>query len=71
MCTAELKGPLMSITAAERKKRERLVAEATHSGEMEGLTLSPEAERDTEAYVAGEIDSPELIARARSRYGLA
>lgn len=60
----------MSITAEERARRERAVAEATHSGEMEGLTPSAEAIADTDDYIAGEIASDELVVRARARYGL-
>lgn len=61
---------ITTITAAERAERERKVAEAIHSGEMEGLTVSAEARDDSAEYVAGRIDSAELVARARARYGL-
>ncbi len=50
--------------------RERLVMEAIHSGEMEGLRVTPSAQRDANEYIAGTIDSDALIARARARYGL-
>lgn len=46
------------------------VAEAIHSGEMEGLTVTPETRADAQEYVAGAIDSDELVARALARYGL-
>lgn len=46
-----------ATTAAERELR---VAEAIHSGEMEGLPVT----------AAGRIDSDELVARAHARYGL-
>ena len=49
---------------------ERLVTEAMHSGEMEGLRATPSAQSDANEYIAGTIDSAELIARARARYGL-
>lgn len=58
------------ITAAERADRERVVAEAIHSGEMEGLHVSQAAQQDSADYIAGRIDSDELITRARARYGL-
>ena len=54
----------------EHTGRERLVAEAIHSAEMEGLTVSESAVADSGTYIAGKIDSAELVARARARYGL-
>jgi Antitoxin VbhA len=56
------------VTAAERERR---VAEALHSGEMEGFTVDPCTKNDSDDYIAGVIDSDELVARARERYGLA
>ena len=56
-----------TITEAERERR---VAEAIHSGEMEGLIVSPAGRADAQEYIAGRIDSDELVARARARYGL-
>jgi hypothetical protein len=62
-----------SVTAIEvtPAERERRVAEAIHSGEMEGLRVDPGTQADADEYVAGRIDSDELVARARARYGLA
>ncbi|WP_034285485.1 antitoxin VbhA family protein [Schaalia suimastitidis] len=54
-------------TVDERKLR---VAEAIHSGEMEGLSVTPVGRKDAAEYIAGRIDSDELVARARARYGL-
>ncbi|MBP6683896.1 MAG: hypothetical protein KA158_00615 [Leucobacter sp.] len=51
-------------------ERERRVAEAIHSGEMEGLEVSQAGQADAQEYIAGRIDSDELVARARARYGL-
>ncbi|GAB2448523.1 hypothetical protein GCM10027062_32570 [Nocardioides hungaricus] len=62
-------GPV-TVIKSERTERERVVAEAIHSAEMEGLTVSEAAVSDSAAYVAGQIDSAELVARARARYGL-
>ncbi len=56
-----------TITEAERERR---VAEAIHSGEMEGLSVSPAGRADAQEYIAGRLDSDELVARARARYGL-
>lgn len=60
-----------TITKTTRAERERRVAEALHSGEMEGLHVTPPTRADAEDYVAGRIDSDELVARVRVRYGLA
>lgn len=57
-----------AVTPAE--VRERVVDEAVHSGEMEGLHVDPATRADADAYIAGRIDSDELVARARTRYGL-
>lgn len=57
-----------AVTLAEL--RERVVEEAVHSGEMEGLQVDAATRSDADAYVAGRIDSDELVARARVRYGL-
>ncbi|AYD89935.1 hypothetical protein D4740_05480 [Actinomyces sp. 2119] len=56
-----------ATTAAERGLR---VAEAIHSGEMEGMRVDAATRADADEYVAGRIDSDELVARARARYGL-
>lgn len=54
----------------EADVRERRVLAAVHSGEMEGLTVTPDTRRDAQEYVAGAITSDDLVARARARYGL-
>ncbi len=54
----------------DESERERRVAEAIHSGEMEGLTVSAAGQADAQEYIAGRIDSDELLARARARHGL-
>ena len=58
------------VTPTTEAERERRVAEAIHSGEMEGLSVSPAGRADAQEYIAGRIDSDELVARARARYGL-
>lgn len=58
----------MAITLDERT---RIVEDAQHSGEMEGLRVDPATRADADDYIAGRIDSHELVARARARYGLA
>ncbi len=57
-------------TMTMQAERARRVAEAVHSGEMEGLDVTPAGREDAQEYIAGRIDSDELVARARSRYGL-
>lgn len=64
-------GMATSSTATTTKtERERRVAEAIHNGEMEGLHVSPAGRADAQKYIAGRIDSDELVSRARARYGL-
>ncbi|MFT4136363.1 antitoxin VbhA family protein [Microbacterium sp.] len=62
---------ITAITTAQRAERERQVAEAIHSGEMEGLPTSEATKADADKYVSGEIDLAELEARVRTRYGIA
>ena len=59
-----------AVAASGETERERRVAEAIHSGEMEGLHVTPAGQADAQEYVAGRIDSDELVVRARARYGL-
>ncbi|SER60299.1 hypothetical protein SAMN05443377_103137 [Propionibacterium cyclohexanicum] len=56
-----------ATTAAERELR---VAEAIHSGEMEGLSVTAAGRQDAQEYVAGRINSDELVSRTRARYDL-
>jgi hypothetical protein len=56
------------LTAGERAAA---VAEATHSAELEGLTVSPASLADAQEYVRGNIDVDELGRRVRARYGVA
>ena len=55
----------------DRAERQRRVEDAIHSNEMEGLHVNADTLTDADDYVAGRIDSDELVARARARYGLA
>ncbi|MFV0320641.1 MAG: hypothetical protein ACK5IN_09855 [Microbacterium sp.] len=59
-----------TVTATTAAERELRVAEAIHSGEMEGLQVDPATRADAQEYVAGRISSDELVERARARYGL-
>ena len=56
----------MTITEA----RAFQVEAAIHSAEIEGLTVSPDTRSDVDSYIAGTIDSNELVDRVRARYGL-
>ena len=58
-----------AITPAERARRIAL-EQVEHSGEMEGLHITPAARADGEEYAAGRIDIDELVARGRARYAL-
>lgn len=58
-----------TIAPAERERRFAL-EQAEHSGEMEGLHVDPATRADAEEYVAGRIDSDELVARTQARYRL-
>ncbi len=67
------------MTASKRDTSSKLTTEverrfameqAEHSGEMEGLHVSPETRADAEEWITGRIDVDELIARTRARYGL-
>ena len=60
----------MTKSSVAQAERERRVEEAIHSGEMEGLTVDPDTKVDFDDYIVGVIDSDELVARARARYGL-
>ncbi len=54
-------------TEAERRFA---LEQAEHSGEMEGLHVSPEARADAEEWIAGRLDVDELVERGRARYDL-
>jgi hypothetical protein len=60
-------------TGAEMKTTEvraKHVEAAVHSAEIQGLRISSATLTDADAYVAGKIDSTELVDRVRTRYGL-
>lgn len=61
---------MTATTPTTEAERARRVAEAIHSVQMEGLDVSPAGRADAQEYIAGRIDSDELVARARARYGL-
>ncbi len=54
-------------TARTRSQR---VEDTIRSAEIEGLEVTPETRADADSYVAGTIDSDELVDRVRARYGL-
>jgi hypothetical protein len=54
----------------QRVERSERVAAAVHNGEMEGAIVSEATLADLDMYVTGAIDSSELVARTRARYGL-
>ncbi|WP_168429572.1 MULTISPECIES: antitoxin VbhA family protein [unclassified Microbacterium] len=52
------------------RTRSRRVEDTIRSAEIEGLGVTPETRADADSYVAGIIDSDELVDRVRARYGL-
>ena len=56
------------LAAEEIERRERAVSDARVSIELEGFAFSPAAEEDNRAFVRGEIDIAESIARSKARY---
>lgn len=60
----------MTLETPSRAERQRRVEEAIHSGEMEGLSVSPATLADAADYIDGVINSGELVNRTRARYGL-
>jgi hypothetical protein len=70
-------GVPMSISTTHRTTREadaderrRRVEQLVHSGEMEGLRVTDATRADAEEYIAGSIDSDELLERVQTRYGV-
>ena len=56
-----------SLTLDQRAKN---AAQSLHSAELEGHSVTPETQADTELYVSGEIDSQELLRRVKARYSI-
>jgi hypothetical protein len=56
---------------AAQNARERVVEDAVHSGEMEGLSVSPAFDADAAEYARGAIDLDEFGRRVRARNGVA
>lgn len=61
----------MSQIERKRVDRNRVVAEARRSSELEGARSTEATRADQDAYVRGEIDIDQLGERVRARYGLA
>ncbi|WP_343924216.1 hypothetical protein [Rhodoglobus aureus] len=51
-----------------REERADNAAQSLHSAELEGHSVTPATQLDTEMYVSGEIDSQELLRRVRVRH---
>lgn len=51
--------------------RERAIADARRTSELEGARSTDATRADQDAYVRGEIDIDQLGERVRARYGLA
>ncbi|WGD37565.1 hypothetical protein [Lysinibacter sp. HNR] len=52
------------------RERARRIDEGIHSAAMEGLHPSTQWRKDAAEYSNGHIDTHELVARTRARYGL-
>ena len=61
---------VIAFRTAQRAERQRIIEEAIHSNEMEGLPVTADARADAVAFVSGMIDEDELVQIARARYGL-
>ncbi|MCF4138030.1 hypothetical protein L1856_16895 [Streptomyces sp. Tue 6430] len=64
--TARHRNPYWKLSG--RAARRAAVASATGSVEAEGLHASEASDRDTEAYVKGDLDADTLVARAIARH---
>ncbi|MET4705021.1 hypothetical protein [Frigoribacterium sp. UYMn621] len=53
-----------------KEERADSAAQSLHSAELEGHSVTPATQLDTEMYVSGEIDSQELLRRVRARYNV-
>ena len=60
----------VTIDTADSARRERAIADASRSSELEGSQSTAATRDDQDAYVRGEIDIEQLGDRVRSRYGL-
>jgi len=58
----------VNVTVTEM--RALRVEAAIHSAEIEGLNVTSDTRTDADSYIAGAIDSHELVDRVRARYGL-
>jgi len=65
-----MSNPIQTKIAPTERARRIALEQAEHSGEMEGMHVDPATKADVTEYVAGQIDSDELVARTRARYGL-
>ncbi|WP_392423952.1 hypothetical protein [Barrientosiimonas humi] len=54
------------ITEVEHARRRRVIDQARHSSEMEGITPDWEGRALQEQYVAGEFNEAELVERTRA-----
>lgn len=61
---------MRTLTSVGQAVRAAHVAGSAHSGEMDGLSVTPEIHADAESYIDGVIDADELVARTCARYGL-
>ena len=58
------------LETEQRVQRQLAVESALASARLDGAEPSEQAKKDMASYIAGDLDTDELIARARGRYGL-
>nr|WP_325209144.1 hypothetical protein [Salinibacterium sp.] len=61
-------GTTSTIKTSAHAERERVVSEAVHSAQMEGLAVTAGTRSDADEFVHGAIDIDELIARVDTRH---
>ncbi len=59
------------MKARQQVERREKVADAVHSGRLEGRDPSPQFLADAKKYADGKIEAEEVVERTRKRYGLA
>lgn len=60
----------MTVDMTDAAQRDRAIADARRSSELEGSHSTAATRADQDAYARGEIDIEQLGHRIRARYGL-
>lgn len=70
LTTRTLERPKPTISAEEMARRREAVRQADANNRIEGIFRHPDSEEIVEAFVRGDLDVAELVARLRARVGL-